>query len=213
MEIFRPGLNFDHLLRDVVTFGGTFVPQAFTDEYLAYLLEEVETLEYGSYESNGGAQVFEKHRDFRARIYQTEAHIPRLTALVEQIGWRVRLASVPRLNNYEFYPDDVNVWRYTDDSCGIGKHRDYSHDQYLIVGVTLTGYCTLEYYGEDKANDVPQVWQAGPGSLMLLRGPGLCSNDLRPFHAVNPPVNGERISIIIRQDIRNQEGFASTKDY
>jgi hypothetical protein len=213
MEIFQPGLNFSHLLREVVTFGGTFVPCAFRSEYLDFLLEEIESLEYGHYESGEEAAVYEKHRDFRARIYQTEVHIPRLRHLVEQLGWQVRLASVPQANNECFYPDDINVWRYSDTSSAIGKHRDYSHDKFLIIGITVTGYCTLEYYGEDKNNPKPKLWQAGPGSLMILRGPGFCENDSRPFHAVNPPVNGERISIVIRQDIRNIEGNSSGKDY
>jgi hypothetical protein len=213
MQIFQPGLNFSHLLRDVVTFGGTFVPCAFTPEYLNFLLEEIEGLEYGHYASDQDATVYEKHRDFRARVYQTEAHIPRLRDLVEQIGWQVRLATVPGANNERFYPDDINVWRYSDTSSAIGKHRDYSHDKLLIVGITVTGYCTLEYYGENKDNSQPKLWQAGPGSLMILRGPGFCEHDLRPFHAVNPPLNGERISIVIRQDIRNSDSSCTTKEY
>lgn len=213
MEMFQPGLSFSHLLHNVVTFGGTFVPQAFTNEYLAYLLEEIDAQTYGEYCSKEDANVYEKHRDFRARIYQTDACIPRLTDLAEQIGWRVRLAELSYANNQDFYPDDINVWRYTDASSGIGKHRDYSHDKYLIVGVTIKGYCTLEYYGSDNENQKPQVWQAGPGSLMLLRGPGLCDNDTRPFHAVNAPVHGERISVIIRHDIRNLEQSTETKGY
>ncbi len=212
MEIFRPGLNFDHLLSDVVTFGGTFVTEAFTREYLEYINEEIDSLDYGQYQSGEEAKVYERHRDFRARIYDTEAPIPRLTDMVEYIGWRIRSAGVSKAYNELFYPDDVNVWRYTDQSSGIGRHRDYSHDQLLIVGVTTKGYCTLEYYGDDPENTTPKIWHAGPGSLMLLRGPGFCEHDDRPWHGVNPPLHGERVSIIIRQDIRNSQP-ESKKDY
>ncbi|MFO0862911.1 MAG: hypothetical protein U0516_04305 [Candidatus Saccharibacteria bacterium] len=212
MEIFRPGLNLDYLLSDVVTFGGTFVPEAFTREYLDYLNEELDGLEYGQYQSSDEAKVYERHRDFRARIYDTKVAIPHLRELVEYIGWQIRAASVPRAHNHLFYPDDVNVWRYSDESSGIGRHRDYSHDLFLIVGVTTRGCCTLEFYGDDPENRTPKIWQAGPGSLMLLRGPGFCERDDRPWHAVNPPVHGERVSIIIRQDIRNSQ-VESTKEY
>lgn len=213
MQIFLPELNFDSLLRAVASYGGVFVEQAFTDEYLAYLLEEVEHLDYGEYNSSDNDSVYEKHRDFRARVYQTDASIPRLTELVEYIGWCMRIPNIRGVNNHLFYPDDVNVWRYSDKSCAIGKHRDYSHDLYLIAGITLTGYCTLEYWGEDKDNTKPKLWQAGPGSLMLLRGPGLCTNDTRPYHAVNAPLHGERISIVVRQDIRNSQPDDTSKEY
>lgn len=213
MQIFLPEVSFDSLLREVASYGGVFVERAFTDEYLAYLLEEVEHLDYGEYNSSDKDPVYEKHRDFRARVYQTDTSIPRLTELVEQIGWRVRIPNIRGVNNHLFYPDDVNVWRYSDKSSAIGKHRDYSHDLHLIVCVTLAGYCTLEYWGEDKSNPKPKLWQAGPGSLMLLRGPGLCANDTRPYHAVNAPVRGERISIIVRQDIRNSQPDNTSKEY
>ncbi len=212
MEIFRPGLNLSYLLSDVVTFGGTFVPQAFTRDYLAYLNEELDGLEYGQYQSDESAKVYERHRDFRARVYDTQVSIPRLRELVEYVGWQIRSASVPKANNELFYPDDINVWRYDDQSSAIGRHRDYSHDLFLIVGVTTKGCCTLEFYGDNADNMNPKIWQAGPGSLMLLRGPGFCEHDDRPWHAVNPPKHGERVSIIIRQDIRNSQP-ESNKDY
>ncbi len=177
MEIFRSGLNLDYLLSDVVTFGGTFVPEAFTREYLSYLNEELDSLHYGQYQSGDDAKVYERHKDFRARVYDTQAYIPRLTELVEYIGWQIRAASVSKANNELFYPDDVNVWRYSDESSGIGRHRDYSHDLYLIVGITTKGCCTLEFYGDNPDNPSPKIWQAGPGSLMLLRGLGFCEHD------------------------------------
>ncbi len=211
--MFCADVDFESLLRGVVTHGGAFAPRAFSDEYLDYLLSEVNSLDYGEYCSQSDDPVYEKHRDFRARVYATEAKIPRLTHLVEQIGWQIRTASLVGVNNHLFYPDDINVWRYNDKACAIGKHRDYSHDLFLIVGVTLTGYCTLEFYGDNKENTRPRLWQAGPGSLMFLRGPGLCKNDTRPYHAVNPPVHGERISIIIRQDIRNSQPDCTGKEY
>ena len=157
--MFCADVDFESLLRDVVTHGGAFAPRAFSDEYLDYLLSEVNSLDYGEYCSQSDDPVYEKHRDFRARVYATEAKIPRLTHLVEQIGWQIRTASLVGVNNHLFYPDDINVWRYNDKACAIGKHRDYSHDLFLIVGVTLTGYCTLEFYGDNKENHSKQTFQ------------------------------------------------------
>jgi hypothetical protein len=49
------------------------------------------------------------------------------------------------------------------------------------------------------ADRIIQEWEAGPGSLTLLRGPGLLdAEDGRPFHTVHGPAAGRRFSITFR---------------
>lgn len=212
MKIFQPGLNFNHLLRDVVTFGGVFVAKALTEEFCQALLVEIEGIQFEDYQSKPEAKVHEKHLAFRAQIY-LQTNIPLVTCLAEQLGWQIRLASVPGSNNQLFYPDDINIWRYNQQDHEIAPHQDYSHDLFLIAAFTIAGYSEVEFLGEQRDNPRPKIWQTGPGSLMLLRSTGLCGDDSRPFHAVKPPVHGERVSVIIRQDERNGNDNCGGKDY
>lgn len=212
MEIFRPGLDFSLLLRDVVKFGGVFVPRAITEEFRLAMLGEIDGVEFDDYQSKPEARVREKHLAFRGQIYQ-HTEIPLVTALAEELGWQVRLASVPSAHNELFYPDDVNIWRYTQVDHEIAAHQDYSHDLYLVAAFTIAGYGVVEYLGDERENTKPKIWQTGPGSLMLLRSTGLCDDDRRPFHAVKAPVHGERVSVIIRHDKRNSNEDCCKKDY
>jgi hypothetical protein len=52
---------------------------------------------------------------------------------------------------------------------------------------------------KDRAGAIIQAWEADPGSLTLLRGPGLLdAEDHRPFHTVQGPTAGRRCSITRR---------------
>ncbi|GAA4864325.1 hypothetical protein [Actinomycetospora straminea] len=51
----------------------------------------------------------------------------------------------------------------------------------------------------DRAGTTVRAWEAGTGSLVLLRGPGLAGvEDGRPLHAVDGPREGRRTSVTFR---------------
>jgi hypothetical protein len=52
-----------------------------------------------------------------------------------------------------------------------------------------------------RSGSVIETWQTRPGTLVLLRGPGLGGlEDGRPFHAVRGPTAGQRYSLTFRMN-------------
>ncbi len=95
-------------------------------------------------------------------------------------------------------PDEVTIQRYAPGSAGISTHRDGRRHAYLVAIVTLEGSALLRQCS-DRAGTTVQAWDAGAGSVVLLRGPGLGGvEDDRPLHAVDGPRDGRRTSLTLR---------------
>ncbi|MDT7745565.1 MAG: hypothetical protein QOE59_4643, partial [Actinomycetota bacterium] len=95
-------------------------------------------------------------------------------------------------------PDEVTVQRYLPGSSGISVHRDGKRHRYLVAIVTLEGSARLRQCS-DREGTTARAWEAGAGSLVLLRGPGLAgTDDDRPLHAVDGPGEHPRTSFTLR---------------
>jgi hypothetical protein len=107
-----------------------------------------------------------------------------------------------------WHPNEAWIQRYRGAGAGITVHKDLKRYRLLIAVFTVTGTATFTVC-QNRAGDAETVWQAGSGSLVLLRGSELGGvDDGRPLHAVGAPGHGERISVSFRMNSR-REGHAA----
>ena len=100
-------------------------------------------------------------------------------------------------------PNEVGIAHYVPGSIGITPHMDGKWYRRLVVVATVSGRAPFAICGSRDPDDVVERWVAGPGDLVLMRGPGLAGHrDGRPFHLVEGPRRGERLSLGIRMSAR-----------
>ncbi len=117
-----------------------------------------------------------------------------LTALVRKHGREIRGLATWR-------PNEAGVARYRHGSIGITPHLDGRSYRRLVAVVTVWGRAQFVVC-RDRAGEVAKSWEARPGSLTLLRGPGLGGRrDGRPFHAVAGPRGQGRCSLGLRMRV------------
>jgi alkylated DNA repair dioxygenase AlkB len=131
---------------------------------------------------------------------------PVVAELREALTAAARASRVRGLRTWR--PDDVAVQRYHAGSMGITSHRDGKRFRRLVAVVTIAGTAAFTVRRE-RHGDVMAHWEAGPGSLVLLRGPGLAgARDGRPFHEVSGPLEGVRYSVGFRMERATWPGAA-----
>ncbi len=102
-----------------------------------------------------------------------------------------------------WYPNEAWVQRYRSRTGGITVHKDLKRYRLLVAVFTVKGAAPFTVC-RNRAGDAEMAWTAGPGSLVLLRGPGLGDiEDGRPLHAVGGPDHGERVSVSFRMNSRH----------
>jgi alkylated DNA repair dioxygenase AlkB len=102
------------------------------------------------------------------------------------------------------------VQRYESGALGVSPHRDSRRFVVLVAIFTTQGSARFALC-QTRAGKLIQEWDAGPGSLTLLRGPGrLDAEDQRPFHTVHGPAAGRRYSITFRMNQERREDARST---
>jgi hypothetical protein len=131
------------------------------------------------------------------------AAFPLLTAVCRELRDLVR-AQGPGIRGLATWrPNEVGVAHYVPGSIGITPHMDGKWYRRLVIVVTVYGRATFAICASRDPNDIAERWVAGPGDLVLMRGPGLAgARDGRPFHLVEGPRRGERLSIGIRMSTR-----------
>jgi hypothetical protein len=97
-------------------------------------------------------------------------------------------------------PNEVTVQRYKPGTMGITPHMDGKKFARLLAVFTTRGKARFALC-KDRGGEVVQEWETAPGSLVLLRGPGLGGKtDGRPLHMVTGPKGDERASMAFRMD-------------
>lgn len=186
-------LDWATLLREVTEQGAAFAARAVGRSVCEQLVAE---LRDGPYEPVAPliGQVRQEVESFEAPIPELDRY-PLLGGLCDELGRQVHWHGVP-----EWVPNEVAVQRYQPGSVGITPHRDQRRYAQLVVVITVAGSASFTLC-HNRDGDPIRTWQAEPGSLVLLRGPGLAGDpDGRPMHSVGGPTGTPRTSIGIRMD-------------
>jgi|DewCreStandDraft_1066081.scaffolds.fasta_scaffold00179_72 alkylated DNA repair dioxygenase AlkB len=199
--VFVPDLDLTEALHTVAVTGAAFVPEALAEAFREGLQREIEggPLEPAPYQIGQVRQETEV-LTISAPMdgYPTVAALCRaLTDLVRRQG-----RGIAGLDRYA--PNVCHVQRYRPGALGITPHLDGKRFALLVAVFTTKGSARFTIHAERFGPPI-EAWEVTPGSLVLLRGPGLAGiPDGRPFHAVGGPVAEPRYSVSFRMDTRAQ---------
>lgn len=102
-----------------------------------------------------------------------------------------------------WYPTEAGYQRYRCSDDWISPHRDRRSDQLLAFTITINGSALVRIHepvddSDDYSNlRVIEEFRTTPGSVMLLRAPGLASGE-QVIHEVLPPDEGSRLILNLR---------------
>jgi hypothetical protein len=195
-----PGLDLRDALRECAGVGHALVTSAISADVLRRLRGEI---------GRGPFRPFrESFGEVRQQIDGYDIPIPAsgfpvLTALCRDLRDAVRSQGRGVRGLASWAPNEVGVTHYIPGSIGITPHKDGKWYRRMVVVATVYGRAPFAICGSRDPGDVLERWVAGPGDLVLMRGPGLAgARDGRPFHLVEGPRRGERLSLGIRMSER-----------
>ncbi|HXF37314.1 MAG TPA: hypothetical protein VNO17_09065 [Actinomycetota bacterium] len=199
MSALRPGLDLRAALRRTAAAGYARVPEAADPGFLRLVRREVEAGPLQRFEGSFG-KVRQEIEGFDVgapmegfpgvRELATE-----LTAVVRAHGRGLRGLATWRVN-------EVGVARYRPGSLGITPHLDGRWYRRLVAVLTVHGRARFAVCASRDPGDVVEEWETEPGDLVLMRGPGLAGHrDGRPFHLVEGPRRGTRLSLGLRMSV------------
>jgi hypothetical protein len=203
MSVLHPDLDLGHPLEELTRVGAAFVPHALSESFRQHLQREVQ------------AGPFERLPDQIGPVRQevdlfvlsgTIAASPAVARLRAEFVTRLRQdgPQIPGLARW--WPNEAYVQRYEPGALGVSPHVDSKRFAVLVAIFTTEGSARFALC-QDRAGEIIQEWETGPGSLTLLRGPGLLdAEDNRPFHTVCGPAAGRRFSITFRMNQQRRQG-------
>jgi hypothetical protein len=197
-QVFVPGLGLDQALRTVAREGFAFVPRALAEDFRRGLQQEVQACPFQPVPGEIGPVRQETEECVIPTPMDRYPLVARLSgemvALVRDHGRAVAGLEA-------WVPTAAFVQRYRPGALGITPHLDGKRFGLLVAVFTTRGSAQFSLH-ETRPGPVVARWEAAPGSLVLLRGPGLAGvDDGRPFHAVGPCDQG-RYSVSFRMDTR-----------
>ena len=126
--------------------------------------------------------------------------VPSVAKLRDELVAAIRAQTPEDMEIGEWWPDEAYVQRYEPGALGVTTHVDSKRFVLLIAVFTLLGSSEFLLF-EGRSGSVIETWETRPGTLVLLRGPGLGGlEDGRPFHAVRGPAAGQRYSLTFRMN-------------
>lgn len=192
-----PGLDIACLLHVVDGAGAAFIDGAVNEAFRQQLEIELSSGSFEPMPSKEGrarqeGQVFRIRDDFRA--------YPHVEQLRRELACLIHAQGDTVAGVRDWEPNEVHVQRYRAQALGITPHLDLKRYRVLIAIVTLVGSARFTVC-KDRSGTPLKQWEVTPGSLILLRAPGLGGeDDRRPLHAVDGPRSGHRISITYRMN-------------
>jgi hypothetical protein len=195
-----PELDLGEALATCARTGFAHVPSAVMQPFLRSLRREIDRGPFRRFDESFGP--------VRQQIDGYDVEVPSqafpvLTDLCRELRDAVRTAGREVRGLATWAPNEVGIAHYVPGSIGITPHMDGKWYRRLVVVATVYGRAPFAICGSRDPADVVERWSAGPGSLVLMRGPGLAgARDGRPFHLVEGPRRGERLSLGIRMSSR-----------
>jgi alkylated DNA repair dioxygenase AlkB len=126
--------------------------------------------------------------------------VPSVARLREELVAAIRDQTPHGTELGDWWPTEAYVQRYEPGALGVTAHVDSKRFELLIAVFTLRGSAEF-LLCEGRSGNVIETWETRPGTLVLLRGPGLGGlEDGRPFHAVRGPAAGQRYSLTFRMN-------------
>jgi hypothetical protein len=197
------GLDLRTPLRQVAQTGIAFIPCALNDAFRQALLQEVGGGPFIALpEQMGPKAVHQQAEAFDVSGDLTAYHL--LCALRDHLVELTRDHGSGIAGLDRWLPNHAAVQRYQPGTQGISPHLDGRRFRYLVAIFTVTGSAHFALCA-DRAGRVLSQWQAGAGSLILMRGPGLAGiADGRPLHTVGGPSERTRVSVTYRMETRSR---------
>ena len=193
---FSASLDLRSALRACARDGHARVPRAVRSAFLVDLRRELAAGPFHPFGESFGP-VRQQIDGYDVAIPSED--YPRLSLLCRGLRDLVRAHGRDVRGLATWAPNEVGIAHYVPGSIGITPHMDGKWYRRLVVVATVYGRAPFAICGSRDPDDVVERWTAGPGDLMLMRGPGLAGHrDGRPFHLVHGPREGERLSLGIR---------------
>ena len=197
MTALHPDLDFGRPLEALRNAGAAFIPHALSDQFRQQLQRDIEDGPFEPLPDRIGP--VRQEVDLFVVTDAMTAH-PALARLRAQFVTRLRQDGPHIAGLARWWPNEAYVQRYEPGALGVSPHLDSKRFAVLVAIFTTQGSARFALC-QDRAGTIIQAWDAGPGSLALLRGPGLLdAEDQRPFHTVHGPTAGRRFSITFRMN-------------
>jgi hypothetical protein len=199
MTALHPDLNLGRSLEALREAGAAFIPRALNEPFRQQLQREIQEGPFERLPDRIGP--VRQQVDLFVVTDAMRDH-PALARLRAEFVTRLRQDGPQLAGLARWWPNEAYVQRYEPGTLGVSPHLDSKRFAVLVAIFTAEGSARFALC-QDRAGAIVQEWEAGPGSLTLLRGPGLLdAEDRRPFHTVHGPAAGRRFSITLRM---NQE--------
>jgi hypothetical protein len=198
-EVFVPGLDLGQALQTVAREGFAFLPRALAEEFRSGLQREVQACPFQPVPGEIGPV----RQETEECVIPSPMHgYPLVARLSGELAALVRVHRRAVAGLDAWVPTAAFVQRYRPGGLGITPHLDGRRFGLLVTVFTTQGSAEFSIH-ETRSGPVVARWDAAPGSLVLLRAPGLAGiDDGRPFHVVGPPRGQGRHSVSFRMETR-----------
>jgi hypothetical protein len=198
-EVFVPGLDLSQALHTVAAEGYAFLPRVLGESFRRALQWEVRACPFQPVPDEIGPVRQETQE---CAIPSPMEGYPLVARLSGELVALVRDHGPAVAGLDAWVPTAAFVQRYGPGALGITPHLDGMRFGLLVAVFTTEGSAEFAIH-ETRSGPVRARWDAAPGSLVLLRAPGLGGmDDGRPFHAVSGPRGQGRYSVSFRMDTR-----------
>jgi hypothetical protein len=194
------GLDLSRAIHECARHGHAHLSRAIERRFLSFLRDELDSGQFRAFREEFGP-VRQQIDGYDVEI--PDQAFPLLTQLCRALRERIRIDGRGVRGLATWSPSEVGIAHYVSGSIGITPHMDGKWYRRLVVVATIYGSAPFAICGSRDPADVVDRWTSRPGDLVLMRGPGLAGHrDGRPFHLVEGPRGGERLSIGIRMSVR-----------
>jgi hypothetical protein len=193
------GSDLREALRACAASGHARIAEAIEPGFLGALRTELEAGPFRSFRESFGP-VRQQIDGYDVVVPSTS--FPLLGVLCSELGALVRSHGRAVRGLATWRPNEVGIAHYVPGSIGITPHMDGRWYRRLVIVATVYGRARFAICGSRDPGDVLDEWTSAPGDLVFMRGPGLGgARDGRPFHLVEGPRRGERLSLGIRMSV------------